>query len=111
MLKNRTQVLKCFFFAILSLPILIFLDFGSTIVPRNGGCEPRIICEEVPVDRVKSNNVASFPQCVEVHRCGGCCQEGQFQCLPVKKESVTFSPVSKQNYIASLSYEVYFSYY
>ncbi|CAF0895889.1 unnamed protein product [Adineta steineri] len=65
----------------------------STIEPRNGGCEPRVICEEVPVDRASNNNMVSFPQCLEVHRCGGCCQEPQFPCVPVQQEPVTFSPL------------------
>ncbi|CAF4880445.1 unnamed protein product, partial [Rotaria magnacalcarata] len=26
-------------------------DMHSSIEPRNGGCEPRVLCEEVPVDR------------------------------------------------------------
>ena len=80
--------------------ILIFiLDAVSTIEPRNGGCEPRVICEEVPVDRTSGNNVISYPQCLEVHRCGGCCQEPQFPCVPVRQESITFSPVNTKNLI------------
>jgi len=65
----------------------------STIEPRNGGCEPRVICEEVPVDRTISNNIISYPQCLEVYRCGGCCQEPQFPCVPIRQEPVTFSPL------------------
>ncbi len=90
--------------------MLIFLDSGTIITPRNGGCEPRVLCEKVPLIG-DMGGVLAFPQCVEVHRCGGCCQEGHFQCAPVTEESVTFSPVSKQNYITSLSYETYFRYY
>ena len=75
------------------------LDSHSTIVPRNGRCEPRVICEEVPVDRASTNNIVSFPQCLEVHRCGGCCQEPQFPCVPVQEVPVTFSPVSKRKYL------------
>ena len=75
------------------------LNGGShpTIEPRNGGCEPRIICEEVPVDRGSANMLFPFPQCLEVHRCGGCCQEGQFSCVPLQETPVTFSPVSQEN--------------
>jgi hypothetical protein len=83
------------------LNIYIILDAQFTIEPRNGGCEPRIVCEEVPVDRTTSSNIISFPQCVEVHRCGGCCQEPQFPCVPVQQQSVTFSPVNKQKLISS----------
>ena len=71
-------------------------DAQVTIEPRNGGCEPRVICEEVPVDRATSNNIISYPQCLEVYRCGGCCQETQFPCVPVQQEPLTFSPVSVQ---------------
>ncbi|UJR38135.1 hypothetical protein I4U23_030814 [Adineta vaga] len=63
------------------------------IMPRNGGCEPRVICEPVPVDRSSGDNLVSVPQCLEVHRCGGCCQEGQFTCAPVEEKPVTFSPL------------------
>jgi hypothetical protein len=89
------------------------LDTHSVIEPRNGGCEPRIICEEVPVDRTSSNNVISYPQCLEVHRCGGCCQEAQFPCVPIRQEPVTFSPVNKTNHLSSFSYKnkLLFSYY
>ncbi len=76
---------------------MISLDSTSIIEPRNGGCVPRIFCEEVQIDRITSSNIASFPQCVEVHRCGGCCQGAQFSCLPVEEVPVTFSPVSKKN--------------
>jgi hypothetical protein len=78
----------------------------STIEPRNGGCEPRVICEEVPIDRVSTNNVMSFPQRVEVHRCGGCCQEAQFPCVPIRQESVTFSPLLLISLDDSGNYEV-----
>jgi len=71
-----------------------FLDEHPTIEPRNGGCEPRVICEEVPVDRTSGNNIISYPQCLEVHRCGGCCQEAQFPCVAVRQVPVTFSPVN-----------------
>ncbi len=71
-----------------------FLESHSTIEPRNGGCEPRVLCEEVPVDRTSGNNIISYPQCLEVHRCGGCCQEAQFPCVPVRQVPVTFSPVN-----------------
>lgn len=72
-----------------------FSGFHSMTEPRNGGCEPRVVCEEVPVDRSQSELIVSYPQCVEVHRCGGCCQEPQFPCLPVRQVPVTFSPVSR----------------
>ncbi|CAF1922071.1 unnamed protein product [Rotaria magnacalcarata] len=65
----------------------------SSIEPRNGGCEPRVLCEEVPVDRTIGNNVISYPQCLEIHRCGGCCQEAQFSCIPIQEDPVTFSPL------------------
>ncbi len=87
---------------------MISLDSHPTIVPRNGGCEPRIICEEVPVDRETTNNIVSFPQCLEVYRCGGCCQEPQFPCVPVHEVPLTFSPVSKTKHVQQFSCEVLF---
>ena len=73
-----------------------------TIEPRNGGCEPRVICEEVPVDRESTNALFAFPQCLEVHRCGGCCQEGQFSCIPVDEKPVTFSPVKTRKSLSRI---------
>jgi len=78
----------------------------STIEPRNGGCEPRIICEEVPIDRASNNNVMSYPQCLEVYRCGGCCQEAQFPCVAVEQEALTFSPLLLISLDDSGEYEV-----
>ena len=63
--------------------------------PRNGGCEPRIICKPVPIDRVTTNNIMSVPQCLEIHECGGCCQESQFSCVPAEEKPVQFGPVSR----------------
>lgn len=73
-------------------------DGRSLTEPRNGGCEPRVICEPVPVDRSSGNNMISYPQCLEVHRCGGCCQEAQFPCVAVEEKPVTFSPVGQIQY-------------
>ena len=70
------------------------LDGGATIEPRNGGCEPRVECVAVPMGDVARDNIVPFPQCVEVHRCGGCCHEAQLPCLPVQQVNVTFSPVN-----------------
>lgn len=39
----------------------------------------------------------SYPQCLEIHRCGGCCQEAQFSCVSIRQEPVTFSPVNKKS--------------
>jgi len=82
------------------------MDSYSTTVPRNGGCEPRVVCEEVPIDRSSSNNIMSYPVCLEVHRCGGCCQEAQFPCVPVEEEKVTFSPLLTINLDNLDNYEV-----
>ncbi|CAF3440106.1 unnamed protein product [Rotaria sp. Silwood1] len=68
-------------------------DVGLTVEPRNGVCEPRVLCEQVPVDRKVGHNTISFPQCLEIHRCGGCCQEVQFSCIPTQQQPVTFSPL------------------
>jgi hypothetical protein len=108
---NTSIKIKNFYF-IFNLNLLS--DSHSTIEPRNGGCEPRVICEEVPVDRTSSDNIISYPQCLEVHRCGGCCQEPQFPCVPVRQESVTFSPVNKKkNYFSYKNLSFFFlnSYY
>ncbi|CAF0985408.1 unnamed protein product [Adineta ricciae] len=65
------------------------------IVPYvNGGCLPRITCVPVYSQEAISGGIV-FPNCVEVHRCSGCCQEAQFSCEPTKIEYVSFSPIIK----------------
>ncbi|CAF3570413.1 unnamed protein product [Rotaria sordida] len=81
-------------------------DTRLTIEPRNGGCEPRVICEEVPIDRKVSHNAISYPQCLEIHRCGGCCQEVQFSCVSTRQVPVTFSPLLLISLDDTSQYEV-----
>ncbi len=70
----------------------IFID--DNIVPYvNGGCLPRITCVPVYAQQVTTGGII-FPNCVEVHRCSGCCQEAQFSCEPTKIDYVSFSPVN-----------------
>ena len=76
---------------------LIRLDSSSMMVPRNCGCEPRVICKPLSIDHLPTTSVAPFPLCIEIHQCGGCCHEAQFPCVPVEQEPVTFSPVSNRN--------------
>lgn len=65
----------------------------------NGGCLPRITCVPVYAHQTIVDGII-FPNCVEVHRCSGCCQEAQFSCEPTKIDYVSFSPV-KPNYFFS----------
>lgn len=60
----------------------------------NGGCLPRITCVPVHAQQATTGGIV-FPNCVEVHRCSGCCQEAQFSCEPTKVEYVSFSPIVK----------------
>ncbi|CAF0720325.1 unnamed protein product [Adineta steineri] len=60
----------------------------------NGGCLPRITCVPVYTQEVTTGGII-FPNCVEVHRCSGCCQEAQFSCEPTKIEYISFSPIVK----------------
>ena len=59
----------------------------------NGGCLPRVTCVPVYAQQVTTGGIV-FPNCVEVHRCSGCCQEAQFSCEPTQIEQLLFSPVS-----------------
>jgi hypothetical protein len=59
----------------------------------NGGCLPRITCVPVYAQQATTGGII-FPNCVEVHRCAGCCQEAQFSCEPTKIEYISFSPVN-----------------
>jgi hypothetical protein len=55
---------------------------------------PRITCVPVYAQQATTGGIV-FPNCVEVHRCSGCCQEAQFSCEPTQIEYVSFSPVKK----------------
>jgi hypothetical protein len=69
------------------------LSIEDKIVPYvNGGCLPRVTCVPVHAQQVTTGGIV-FPNCVEVHRCSGCCQETQFSCEPTKIEQILFSPV------------------
>ncbi len=70
-----------------------FLD-DNVVSYVNGGCLPRITCVPVYAQQATTGGIV-FPNCVEVHRCSGCCQEAQFSCEPTKIDYVSFSPVSK----------------
>ena len=94
--KKLTNSLNVFEYYLCEMTNLYIIIVGQpTIPPRNGGCEPRIICRKVPVNATLAHSVAAFPQCVEVHRCDGtgCCQEFE-SCTPIEAEKVTFSPVN-----------------
>lgn len=68
-----------------------FID--DKVVPYvSGGCLPRVTCVPVYAQQVTTGGII-FPNCVEVHRCSGCCQEAQFSCEPTKIDQVLFSPV------------------
>lgn len=70
------------------------MPIDEKVVPYiNGGCLPRITCIPVHVQQAISGGIV-FPNCVEVHRCAGCCQETQFSCVPTKIDQVSFSPVN-----------------
>ncbi len=71
----------------------IFLD-DNVVSYVNGGCLPRITCVPVYAQQATTGGIV-FPNCVEVHRCSGCCQEAQFSCEPTQIEYVSFSPVKK----------------
>ncbi|UJR38134.1 hypothetical protein I4U23_030813 [Adineta vaga] len=66
----------------------------ETVPYVNGGCLPRITCVPVYDQQVAAGGII-FPNCVEVHRCSGCCQETQFSCEPTKIEYLSFSPIIK----------------
>lgn len=60
----------------------------------NGGCLPRVTCVPVETQQITAGGIV-FPNCVEVHRCSGCCQETQFSCEPTKVDLISFSPIIK----------------
>jgi hypothetical protein len=70
----------------------------------NGGCLPRITCVPVYAQQVTTGGIV-FPNCVEVHRCSGCCQEAQFSCEPTKIEYVSFSPVKNFYYSSNFIFK------
>ncbi|CAF3825236.1 unnamed protein product [Rotaria magnacalcarata] len=71
------------------------LSKDDKLVPYvNGGCLPRVTCVPVYVQQATAGGIV-FPNCVEVHRCSGCCQETQFSCEPTKIDYVSFSPIVK----------------
>ena len=71
---------------------MIILD-DKVVTYVNGGCLPRVTCVPVYAQQVTTGGIV-FPNCVEVHRCSGCCQEAQFSCEPTQIEQLLFSPVS-----------------
>jgi hypothetical protein len=89
---NYQKVFLSYLKFILTFVVNIYID--DKVVPYvNGGCLPRITCVPVYTQQVTTGGIV-FPNCVEVHRCSGCCQEAQFSCEPTKIEYVLFSPVS-----------------
>ena len=83
---------KVFLFILYKSLFLFFVD-DKIVSYVNGGCLPRITCVPVYTQQVTAGGIV-FPNCVEVHRCSGCCQEAQFSCEPTKIEYVSFSPVN-----------------
>ena len=71
---------------------MIILD-DRVVTYVNGGCLPRVTCVPVYTEQLTTGGIV-FPNCVEVHRCSGCCQEAQFSCEATQIEQLLFSPVS-----------------
>lgn len=87
---------------------ILFSDSYPTIKPRNGGCAPRIVCEPVLIDRSLGDNIIPYPQCLEIHRCGGCCQYPQYPCVPIEQKSISFSPVNTKEIFHGIKCCIYF---
>ncbi len=58
-----------------------------------GKCDPKPVCISNPLTLNLNSNQLPFPQCINIHRCEGCCPTNE-KCVPIKTHEVKLQKVS-----------------
>lgn len=57
-----------------------------------GRCDPKPVCISNPLTLNLNSNQLPFPQCINIHRCEGCCPTNE-KCVPTKTHEVKLQKV------------------
>lgn len=57
-----------------------------------GKCDPKPVCISNPLTLNLNSNQLPFPQCINIHRCEGCCPTNE-KCVPIKSHEVKLQKV------------------
>jgi hypothetical protein len=81
-------------------PAKFFSSLESPLEPVTAGrCDPKPVCIPNPLNSNSlSNNQIVFPQCVNIHRCGGCCSNN-YECVASKTKIINFKEVNLVRFI------------
>lgn len=72
----------------------------ATINATPGRCDPKPVCISNPLTFSITSSQFAWPQCINIHRCDGCCQSNE-KCVPIGHHNVTLHKVGVISFVDS----------